>query len=228
MALLKANGSFLKSNGKILVTPKKGYMFLTRFSNFDVATLTDYPIEGSPCVYTKGSGTFTIKKVQNGLRLDGNYSYNNRLDASLDHDFFDAKKVIKTSKVILKRMTPYSWSWMWHNQNAANSYQNRGQGLFMFANNLTTDFVQKYWEYWGPIYMVLCVPISGQYYLDQEVEVQEVWTDDGVMKWYYNGVLAGTNTNVAMDNNLNDHLKALSMGVSDSEIICTECSIITE
>lgn len=50
MAILKANNSFLKANGKILVGPESGgdIIFLTYFDNFDESTGTDIPIVGDP------------------------------------------------------------------------------------------------------------------------------------------------------------------------------------
>ena len=50
MAILKANGSFLKANGKILVGPESGgdIIFLTYFDNFDASNGTDIPIVGDP------------------------------------------------------------------------------------------------------------------------------------------------------------------------------------
>lgn len=50
MAILKANNSFLKANGKILVGPESGgdIIFLTYFDNFDASTGTDIPIVGDP------------------------------------------------------------------------------------------------------------------------------------------------------------------------------------
>ena len=200
-------------------------IYKTNFTNFDVNTLTDIPIKGETVTYTKGQGGFTIQSSSNGLLLNGGYSYDNSLYAVLSTDFSTAKEVAKTSKMILNRMPPYAASWCWLNKNAANAWTNRGQGLFMFSNNLTTDYSKMFSEYHGSIYFTFCVPSPGQYYIDQEIDVTEVWSNDGIMKWYFNNNLAGINTNVNMSSDLNNHFKELSIGVSDSEIICKEISI---
>ena len=54
MAVLKANGSFLKANGKILVRPEgsSDIIYETDFSNFDFANKIDYPKVGSPKAFS--------------------------------------------------------------------------------------------------------------------------------------------------------------------------------
>ena len=65
MAVLKANGSFLKANGKILVARGGGnVIYLTNFKNFDFNTGIDIPIQGSPLSWIFHSRKNLLSKTQ--------------------------------------------------------------------------------------------------------------------------------------------------------------------
>lgn len=70
MAVLKANGSFLKSNGKILVRPEGGladFLYLTYFENFDEGNGTDIPIIGNATQFTNYAPNIFKKTNLDGM-----------------------------------------------------------------------------------------------------------------------------------------------------------------
>lgn len=89
MAVLKANGSFLKANGKILVKPEGGgLIYETDFSNFDVNTGIDTPKLGKPLKYTFSKITKSTRIIDNIELSCLHFNVGGSLSAELD-DFED-------------------------------------------------------------------------------------------------------------------------------------------
>ena len=176
------------------------FHYKTNFQNFDIATLTDNPLEGDPITFT-GTDSLDLSNDVEGLLFNNSHSFNIRANAT---DFFtaaDAKRIVSKSKWKILAATLGDWVWAWAGpNNTINNFNSRGQGLWMVSQNLVTSYSIPMTETHDGVSESMGVPISANIFLNEEVEAVTEWNVDGSMSYKYRGEDAGSNTGVSNSN----------------------------
>jgi hypothetical protein len=176
------------------------FHYKTNFKNFDIATLTDNPLEGNPITFT-GSGSLDLSNDAEGLLFNNSGSFSFVRNAT---DFFnaaDAKRIVFKSKWKILDATLDSWQWAWDGiNNTLNNFGSRGQGMWMVSQNLVTNYTIPFTETHDDVPESMAVPIPANIFLNEEVEAVTEWNVDGSMSYKYRGEDAGSNTGVSNSN----------------------------
>lgn len=196
------------------------FHYKTNFKNFDIATLTDNPLEGDPITFT-GSGSLDLSNNTEGLLFNNSGSFSFERYAT---DFFnadDAKKIVSRSKWKILDATLGGWQWAWAGiNNTINNFNSRGQGLWMVSQNLVTSYTITMTETHNGVPESMGVPIPSNNFLNEEVEAVTEWNADGSISYRYRGEDAGSNTGVS-DSNIVYRLCFMGFGTNSVKFVLT-------